>query len=70
VREARRLGLAGWVRNRRAGTVEAMFIGPEPAIRRMLAICRQGPILAVVEGVAAEMCEDDGSVGFREQTTA
>lgn len=41
--EARRLVLQGFVRNRRDGTVEALFVGPAEAIRIMIDLCRQGP---------------------------
>lgn len=40
---ALRLGLAGWVRNRRDGSVEALFCGPAEAVDRMVALCREGP---------------------------
>jgi acylphosphatase len=40
---AERLGLAGWVRNRRDGTVEALFAGGEQAVTEAIAACRQGP---------------------------
>jgi acylphosphatase len=36
-------GLVGWVRNRRDGTVEALFIGPPEKIAAMIAACRSGP---------------------------
>lgn len=42
-REAGRLGLDGWVRNRRDGGVEAVLAGPAGAIDAILAACRQGP---------------------------
>ena len=44
--------LRGWVRNRRDGTVEAVFIGPEAGVAAMIAACRQGPRSALVTGVA------------------
>ncbi|HZP20987.1 MAG TPA: acylphosphatase [Bauldia sp.] len=50
-REAVARRLAGWVRNRREGTVEAVFIGPAAAIDSMLAACRQGPPAASVAAV-------------------
>jgi len=36
-------GLEGWVRNRRDGSVEALFAGTAPAVEAMLQACRQGP---------------------------
>ena len=36
-------GLAGWVRNRRDGSVEALVSGPAPAVEAMLQACREGP---------------------------
>lgn len=42
-REARTLGLDGWVRNRRDGGVEAVIAGPPAAIEAMLQRCRRGP---------------------------
>ncbi len=46
------LGLAGWVRNRRDGTVEALFAGPADDVARMLDRCRHGPPAAAVASVA------------------
>jgi acylphosphatase len=36
-------GLEGWVRNRRDGTVEAVFAGPPQAVAAMIGACRRGP---------------------------
>jgi acylphosphatase len=36
-------GIEGWVRNRRDGSVEAVFAGPAPAVEAMIAECRVGP---------------------------
>ncbi len=44
-------GLRGWVRNRRDGTVEAVFSGPDNLVEVMLHACRQGPRGAVVERI-------------------
>ncbi len=41
--EALKLGVEGWVRNRRDGSVEALFAGPAPAVEAMIAECRVGP---------------------------
>ena len=45
------LGLEGWVRNRRDGTVEALFAGPADEVAAMLEACRQGPPGAGVEAI-------------------
>jgi acylphosphatase len=44
-------GLEGWVRNRRDGTVEAVFAGPANKVEAMIAACRSGPRNAKVEGI-------------------
>lgn len=51
MREAIRLGVAGWVRNRRDGSVEALFAGPADAVADMVASCRNGPGAAHVDAV-------------------
>jgi acylphosphatase len=49
--QAQTLGLAGWVRNRADGTVEAVFFGPAQAVEDMVGRCATGPRLARVEAV-------------------
>jgi acylphosphatase len=44
-------GLRGWVRNRRDGTVEAVFSGPGNLVDVMLKACREGPAGSRVEKV-------------------
>jgi acylphosphatase len=46
-------GLAGWVRNRRDGSVEAVFVGPIDAVSAMIESCGQGPLVARVTSVDA-----------------
>jgi len=41
--EAERLGVTGWVRNRRDGTVEAVIDGAPDAVEAVLAWARRGP---------------------------
>ncbi len=48
-RKAAELGVTGWVRNRRDGTVEAMVQGQAGAIEKMLEWARHGPAAAHVE---------------------
>jgi acylphosphatase len=51
-REAERRGLAGWVRNRRDGSVEAVFSGGDVTVAAMLGACRRGPPAGRVDDVA------------------
>ena len=44
-------GLQGWVRNRRDGSVEALFAGPEEAVSAMTDECRSGPPGARVDAI-------------------
>ena len=50
-RAAARHGVAGWVRNRDDGAVEAVFEGPPDAVERMVDFARRGPEHALVERV-------------------
>ena len=50
--EAVSRGLAGWVRNRRDGSVEAVFFGEQDAVGAMLEACWNGPDMARVTAVA------------------
>jgi acylphosphatase len=62
--EAVRLDLEGWVRNRRDGTVEALFSGPEQSVLAIIAQCRRGPRGARVDAV--DVTEDGaGLLGLR-----
>lgn len=51
IENAVELGCKGWVRNRRDGSVEALFVGPRAAIDEMLARCAEGPPAARVAAV-------------------
>jgi acylphosphatase len=53
------LGLAGWVRNRRDGSVEATLDGPEAIVSEMIAHCRRGPPAARVDAVDEAAASDD-----------
>ena len=50
-REARRLGLTGWVRNRPDGSVEMVAEGDEVALRQLCMWAEKGPSAARVEDV-------------------
>jgi acylphosphatase len=57
--EARLRDLEGWVRNRRDGTVEALFAGSEEVVAGMVASCWRGPMSARVDDVAEEAAGAD-----------
>ena len=61
-RKARALGVNGWVRNRRDGTVEAMVQGTPEAVDAIIAWAGQGPPSARVTDVRIE----DGSGEYTE----
>ena len=62
--EARAAGVAGWVRNRPDGSVEAVFEGPPAQVARLLAFCRQGPPSARVDVVEELEEPPEGLAGF------
>jgi acylphosphatase len=63
-RQAASRGVAGWVRNRPDGTVEAVFEGDPAAVEAMLAFCREGPRGAQVDRVEVLDEEPEGLSGF------
>jgi len=54
-REAGRLGLTGWVRNRRDGSVESLAQGSADALEALAAWARRGPPAARVSRVTASV---------------
>jgi acylphosphatase len=64
-RRAQAEGVAGWVRNRSDGAVEAWFEGPADAVERLVAFARRGPRGAAVESVEVVDEEPSGVGGFQ-----
>jgi acylphosphatase len=58
------MGVGGWVRNRRDGSVEAAFEGDPSAVESMIAWCRHGPPGAVVETVEVTPEQPTGASAF------
>ena len=54
------LGVEGWVRNCRDGSVEALFAGSEEVVLTMIELCRNGPPGADVETI------DQREAGFED----
>lgn len=52
--QANSRGLEGWVRNRRDGSVEALFAGADATVAEMIAKCHHGPSASRVDAVAVE----------------
>jgi acylphosphatase len=59
VHEAVRIGVAGWVRNRADGSVEAVVQGTPDRVDAMIAWARRGPSAAVVAGVDVSEAEGE-----------
>ena len=57
--EAVARNLAGWARNRKEGTVEAVLSGPEDAVAALVAKCQYGPGMARVRAVDNEPADKD-----------
>ncbi|MFC3071329.1 acylphosphatase [Phenylobacterium soli] len=69
VRQARALGLAGWVRNRADGSVEALVVGAPEAVEALVAACATGPAAAEVRAIRRHAAQDEGHDGFEERAT-
>lgn len=63
-REASAHGVAGWVRNRTDGTVEAVFEGPADRVERLVAWARRGPSRAIVSDITVRDEQPEGLAGF------
>lgn len=59
------LGVAGWIRNRPDGAVEAVFEGDAGSVSALVAWCREGPRGADVSGVDESEERAEGLSGFR-----
>ena len=49
--EAKRIGVAGWVKNLQDGSVQVFMQGPEEKVNSLLSWCYQGPAGASVASV-------------------
>lgn len=63
-REAARLGVRGWVRNRWDGTVEVLAEGEPAGVQELVDALRHGPPYADVSRVEVEAADPEGAVGF------
>ncbi len=70
IEQATQRGLDGWVRNRRDGSVEAVFSGPAASVEDMIQACHRGPSAAEVREVAVSAAPEPPATGFRKLPTA
>ena len=66
---ANEIGLSGWVRNCRDGTVEAVFCGAQTQVDQMIERCHEGPPSARVDQVIVESDADQSYAGFEKRPT-
>jgi acylphosphatase len=57
-------GVAGWIRNRHDGTVEAWLEGPDDAVTSMVEWMRSGPSRAEVDGIEVVEVDPEDLSGF------
>jgi acylphosphatase len=72
-RQALARGLAGWVRNRRDGTVEAVLQGDARSVEKVIAWAQRGPPAARVDRVDAQPAQGESDrpyAGFEMLPTA
>jgi len=59
------MGVAGWVRNRDDGAVEAAFEGDPGGVEALVEFCRRGPGRSVVERLQVSEEQPEGLSGFQ-----
>ena len=64
VRQAEMRSVAGWVRNRADGSVEAVFEGAHEEVEALVAWCRRGPRGTEVDSVDVTSEQAEGLAGF------
>ena len=64
-RAAAAQGVAGWVRNRSDGRVEALLEGDDAAVDSVVEVCRTGPEGATVQEVSVNAEEPADLTGFQ-----
>jgi acylphosphatase len=69
VHTASELGLRGWVRNRNDGTVEAVFSGEDDIVFQMIERCKDGPMMARVDGITNYAYDDAVEESFTAKPT-
>ncbi len=69
--EALERGVAGWVRNRTDGSVEALVQGPPDRVAELIAWARRGPPASRVDDLLVEAGDDEPAhAGFERRPSA
>ena len=63
-REANRMGVTGWVRNKPDGSVELLACGTEDTVQKLVEWCKTGPPLAKVTEVTVTEVEPQVFAAF------
>lgn len=63
------LKLDGWVRNRADGTVEALLVGQQADVDKMIELCKEGPEAARVDHIDVEKAMGIVAKGFVQKPT-
>ena len=66
---ARRLGLDGFVRNRKDGSVEALCVGAQAQVEELITLCHEGPTASKVDSVDVEPAQGITDKGFKQLPT-
>ena len=67
---AREVGVRGWVRNRRDGSVEMLVHGDAETVQGFIERCREGPPAARVDRIDVEEAAEPAPPGFETRPTA
>jgi acylphosphatase len=70
IENAIELDLKGWVRNKRDGSVEALFSGCADSVQEMEQRCRRGPPASIVTCLDVFISNEDPGTGFERKPTA
>jgi acylphosphatase len=66
---AQKLGVNGWVRNLKDGSVEAVVSGRSADVDAFVEKCHSGPAAARVSGVEVTPCKEEVPQGFEGKPT-
>lgn len=69
IQTAKPLGVSGWVRNRRDGSVEVLAMGDGAAVQKLIERLHEGSPPSRVEGVAVEEVAVEPLEGFERRPT-